>query len=113
MTDTDKNFKLEKTLFYQSWEDNSSGCAEIIVLLELITVLEKKGRHINHGEINIGFDCKKEQRKVTTSMLKSNECSKEAGGEIAMIQKLMRNIKFNVNIKLVKEHEDQIGQCQS
>ena len=42
-------------------------------------------------------------------MLKSNEHSKEAGGEIAMIQKLMRNTKFNVNVKLVKGHEDQIG----
>ena len=46
-TDLQKNFKQERMLYHKNWEDNTSGCAEVIVLLELITVLEKKGRHIN------------------------------------------------------------------
>ena len=45
----DKPFKIEKGLFSRNWEDNSSGCAEAIVLLELMTVLEKRGRHIVEG----------------------------------------------------------------
>ena len=50
-TDLQKNFKQERILYHKNWEDNTSGCAEVIVLLELITMLEKKGRHINQGEI--------------------------------------------------------------
>ena len=40
--------------------------------------------------------------------IKSNEYAKEAGGEIVMIKKLLVKIKFNVVLKLVKGHEEEI-----
>ena len=112
MTSKDKSFKIEKGIFSSNWEDNSSGCAKVIVLLELVTVLEKKGRHITQGEIAIGFDYKKAHSKNVKCLLKSNEYAKEAGGEIAMIKKLLVKIKFNVVMKLVKGHEKEIEQYQ-
>ena len=108
LTSKDKSFKLEKGLFSRNWEDNSSGCAEVIVLLELMTVLEEKGRHIMEGEVTIGFDCKKAHKKIIKEILKSNEYAKEARSEIAMIKKLLDKIKFNVVLKLMRGHEDEI-----
>ena len=36
----------------------------MVVLLELVTVLEIKGRHATQGEIAIGFDCKKACKRL-------------------------------------------------
>ena len=98
LTSKNKSFKNEKGTHSSNWEDNSSGCAELTVLLELVTVLENKGRQIAQGEITIGFDCKKAHRKIVSSVLKSNEHAKEALGEIAMIRKLLAKIKFKVTL---------------
>ena len=98
LTNKNKSFKNEKGTHSSNWEDNSSGCAEVTVLLELVTVLEKKGRQITQGEITIGFDCKKAHRNIVSSVLKSNEHAKEALGEIAMIRKLLFKIKFKVTL---------------
>jgi len=88
LTDIEKLFKHENILYYKYWEDNVSGSAEVIVLLKLISVLERKERHIEQGEIRIGFDHKKGYKKIIKSILKSN----------AMINKLISKIKFNVRI---------------
>jgi len=112
LTSKDKAFKVEKGIYSRNWEDNSSGCAEVIVLLELVTVIEKKGWHITQGEIAIGFDCKKAHKKIVKLLLKSNEYAKEAGGEIATIKKLLSKIRFNVVLKLVRGHEEEIEQYQ-
>ena len=43
IADIDQKFKKEKVLYHKSWKNNTSRIAEIIVLLELLTVLEQKG----------------------------------------------------------------------
>ena len=73
LTDVEKSFKYENILYHKYWKDNVPGSAEVIVLLELISVLERKGRHIEQGEIRIGFDHKKGYKKIIKSILKSNE----------------------------------------
>ena len=72
--------------------------AEVIMLLELITILEKKGRHIQSGGIKIGFDNKKGYRKIVEKITRSNMLAQEAGAEISMIKKLIGKIKFEVEI---------------
>ena len=47
---------LSRELYHKRWKHNSSGSAEVIVLLELLVVLEKRGRNINNGRIVIGID---------------------------------------------------------
>ena len=44
------------------------------------------------------------------NILKSNEYAQEAGAEISMIKRLLRKIKFDVNIHLVCGHENEIEQ---
>ena len=89
---------MENVLFHRNSEDNSSDYAEIIALLELATMLEKKGQHISKGNMKIGFNRKKGHKKIVKSMLKYNEHAKEAGREIAMTKKLLCKIKFNVTL---------------
>ena len=40
-------------------------------------------------------------------------CAQEAGAEISMIKTLLRKIKFEVRLKLVRGHEDPTGQCNT
>ena len=75
-------------------------------LLEVITALERRGKHIEHGKIEIGFDNRMQQRNLVASIKKSNVCAQEAGAEIAMIKQLRKKIKFEIEIKLVKGHEE-------
>lgn len=112
LTSKDKLFKLENGLFSRNWKDNSSGCAEVIVLLELMTVLEKRGRYIVEGQVAIGFDCKKAHKKMINEVLKCNEHAKEAGSEIAMIKRSLDKIKFNAVLKLMRGHEDSTERYQ-
>ena len=66
---------LSNTLYYQRQEDNASGIAKIIALLELLTALEKKGRHINQGKVKIDFDNKKGYDKILKKIYKVNTCA--------------------------------------
>jgi len=109
MSNTQRTFELSGELFHKEWNENTAGVAEVITLLELITVLERRGRHINEGCIEIGFDNKKQYHRLMSKMSKSNMWAQEAGAEVAMIKEHLKQIKFEVRIKLIKGHEKQIG----
>ena len=64
---------LSNKLHHKNWIDNTSGSAEVIVLLELITILEKKGRNIQEGKVVIGIDYKWAYKKIVREIRKSNE----------------------------------------
>jgi len=63
IANVDKRVRTENMLYYKKWEENMPGIAKVIVLLELITILEKKGRYIQSGGIKMGFDNKKGYKK--------------------------------------------------
>ena len=75
----------------------------------MITVLDRRGRHIENGRIEIGFDNKQQYRQIMSSIKKSNMYVQESGAEIAMIKHLIEKIKFEVKIHLIKSHEKQVG----
>ena len=54
--------------------------------LELITLLEKKGRNIREEKIVIGIDYKRAYRKIEKDIRKSNEYAQESDVEIAIIK---------------------------
>jgi len=81
----------------------------VIVLLELLIVLERKGREIEHGKIEIGIDYRRAHRKIISAIKKSNEYAKESGVEIARIKRILKRIKFDVEIKLIPGHGNNIG----
>ena len=46
ISDIDRSFDISNKLFHKRWNDNTSGAAEVIVLFELITVIERRCCHI-------------------------------------------------------------------
>ena len=67
-----------------------------------MTVLEKKGWHLNQGDMKMGFNHKKGHKKIVKLISKCNEHAKKAGREIAMMKKLLDGIKFNITLQLVR-----------
>ena len=103
----DKNNRrlLGNKLYHKDWRENTSGAAEVIVLLELMMVIQKKGRNINSRKIIIGVDYKRAYKKIIEEIMKPNKYVQEARAEIALIKQLMKKINFEVEIKLMRGHE--------
>ena len=55
LTNRSKSVKLQKTLYYETWDENSFAGVEAVILLELIEV-KRKGRYIRTGSIAIEID---------------------------------------------------------
>ena len=106
ISDKNKSFEKEHVLYHKRWIENNSDVAEVLVLLELLEVIEAKGRHINEGEINIGFDLRKAHKKIINNIMKSNEYAQESGAEISRIKDILQKIKFTVKIILIRGHEN-------
>ena len=104
---------LSNRLHHKDWRENTSGAAEVIVLLELITILERKGRNVNSGKIVIGVDYKRAHKKILSDIRKSNEHAKESGAEIAMIKQLLKKMQFDVEIKLMRGHKKGVIRYQN
>ena len=73
--------------------------------MELITVIERKGRNISGGKIIIGVDYKRAYKKIIDEIRKPNKYAQESGAEIAMIKQLIRKMNFYVEIKLMRGYE--------
>ena len=78
---------------------------ETITLLELIEVIEKRGRHITRGKLLIDFDNYIAYRDIVKMVLTPNSYAKDAGVEIAQIRSLISKISFEIEIKLIKGHQ--------
>ena len=76
------------------------------MLLELLEVIEAKGRQIDEGKICIGFDCRKAYKKIMSHLRRTNDYAQESGAEISRIKELLQRIKFEVEIKLVRGHQN-------
>ena len=90
-------------------ENNTPEAAEAIVLLELVEVLERRGRHVEEGKITIGIENRKECDKLVNIIRKTSDHAQNAGAEIAQIKKVTNKIKHEIKIKLVKGHPKRIG----
>jgi len=46
-------------MYHKKWSQNTICSTKVIVLLDLLEVIERKGRNMTYGLITIGFDNKK------------------------------------------------------
>jgi hypothetical protein len=106
LEDLDKRFRKENIIYHKQWEDNSPGIAEVIVLLELLEMIDRKGKGITEGQIQIGFDNKQAYRKIMAPIKKTNVYAQESGSEIARIKDILKNIKFEVKLKLITKKDE-------
>jgi len=56
ITDEFKRTNLENRLYHKKWENNTPRGTKVAILLELLEVLECKGRHILSRLVMIRFD---------------------------------------------------------
>ena len=85
----------------------------MITLLELISVLEIRGKNVPSGKIVIVLDNRKVYRGLINDIIKPGIHTQNAGVEIAQIKRLLRKIHFKVEFKLVRGHRVLIGPFQS
>ena len=77
---------------------------EAITLLELVEVIERKGRMIDFGIIKILIDNRDVYRKIISNIKKSNYLVQDEEVEISLIRRLLKKIKFKVQFKLTSWH---------
>ena len=102
ITDQKNEEVIENTLYHKAWRNNTIKGAEAIVLLELVMVLHKRGRNVTQGKICVSIDNKKVFDGVTKTIVKASTYTQDAGAEIAQIRRLVKEMKFQIEFKLVK-----------
>ena len=59
--------------------------AEAITLLELMEVLKKRGKHIEHGKVMIGFNNKIAHQRIINEVTNPMMFANDTGAKIAQI----------------------------
>ena len=83
---------LLSNTFFKEWKHNTAIGAETIVLLDLLEVMERKGRHTTSAKIKIGFDNRIACRKIVSKIAKASMLSQDSIAEIAKIQEILSKI---------------------
>ena len=64
-------------------------------------------------KISIRFYSRKWYDEIINQIKKNNLHVQGAGAEILKIKELLEKMTFNINLKLVREHEDPVGYCST
>ena len=83
ITNLQQSVSLQHGIYHKNWIGNTIIEAETITLLELIELIERRGRYITRGKLLIGFDNHIVYRDIIKKVLKPNSYAKDAGAEIA------------------------------
>jgi len=103
--DSENKSLLQNLIYHREWQNNSTEEAEAITLLELMEVIERKGKHIREEKIQIGFDNRQAYKKIVQKLMKPSIYTREAGAEIARIKRIMDKVSFEIEIRLIRGHE--------
>jgi len=75
------------------------------MLLELIEIIEKRGRHINNRKLVIGIDNCTAYGEIAKKVMKPNSYTNDTGIEIAQIRSLLQRIKFEIEFILMRGYQ--------
>ena len=64
--------------------------------MELLEVLERKGRHISSGLVIIGFDNRKVYQKIVEEVTKASNYAQDVGTGIVQIQRVIKSISYDI-----------------
>ena len=107
---TEIKYEISNTLYHKEWGKNTVVGAEVIVMLELLVVLEKKGKNINEGKVIVGLDNRKVCRGTVDEIKKMSMNVGDAWVEIVEMKETLNRIQFDVEFKLTRGHEPAIDQ---
>ena len=109
LMNADSKEETRNTLHHKEWDKSTIVGAEAIVLLDLLAMLEKKGRNANSGKVIAGLDNKKVCRGIVQDFKRNSEGTKDAGAEIIEMKNIVKRIKFDIEFKLVRGHSPALG----
>ena len=92
-------------MYDKDWRDKILGSAEVVVLLELITIVEERGWHMQSSKIIIGIDYERAYWKIQRDIRKYSKYVQESRAEIVIIKTILKKIKFKVEIRLMRGYE--------
>ena len=67
-----QEFESYREIYHKKYKYNTNGGAKVAVLLELLEVLECKGRHISRELVRIGFNNCQNYRKLVNEIYHAN-----------------------------------------
>ena len=88
-----KQTRVENKLCHKKWGNNASSIAKVMVILELITMIANKSKHISDGKITIGHNHEKSHNKIVNEVKKISDYVQEAGVEMSIIKRELKNRK--------------------
>ena len=91
---------LSNRIYNKKWADNSSKSAEATILLELVQVIVKKSKHIQHRKIIIALDCYEVYWRIVKKIMKTICIVGDRGGEIAAIRDAISNAIIEIEFQL-------------
>jgi len=101
ITDREKSIEITNKIYCKQWIFNTEKEAELIVLLELLEVLARKGKYIMSRSIEVWIDNKYVNQKVYGMLLKPSLYSQDASTKIMRIRKILDIINFNIKLNIV------------
>ena len=74
-------------------------------MLELIKLLERKGKGISHRKMKIGLNNRCVHIKIVEDVEKPNVFAQDSSAQIAQIRRVIDGVPFNVKLVLVRGHK--------
>ena len=98
ITDKQKSLHIENTIYYNKWTLNTLRVAEAITILEVITMIAKKGRMITRCIIIVLNDNFKLVEMINNTLLLT-QYTIEAVAEVAEIKAMIKLVVFTIIVK--------------
>ena len=102
----DKTILMKYEMHTKKWKYNMPKIAEAVVLLDLITILNKKLHYITHSNISISIDNKKIWKIIHEEIILSNQYNQDATTEIIAIKRIIEQSLIEMTIDSVLAHKE-------
>ena len=89
ITDAKKIYMLENTVYHKNWENDLALGSKTTTLLELMKILLRKEKRIQHRKIRIEFDNRKAHRQMKAEIRKHSKCAQDTRAEITTIKEII------------------------
>ena len=104
ISNPNRQAKINKILYSKNWMSNIPIIAEAIILLDIVKIINKKIKYILYGSIIVFADKLKLACRINNPIYKPNLLSQDTGAEITRIKTVLKNIKYEVIIELIKDY---------
>jgi len=96
---------MENRLYSNQWKENTAKSAEGVILLDLVKIIQIKSHHIDSDYMILTINCRELYRMINGNMVTPNKHMQDAVAKAAMINQVLDQIKFKIQIQLQRGHK--------